>query len=65
MMNQTLFSNINVPKNWSGKQAKAVIDFIEDIAQTIWDVHEIAILKEHENRNLKIVLNEHNDDFPF
>jgi hypothetical protein len=36
---------IYIPTEWNGKQALAVWEFLEEIAATIWEVHEEKILK--------------------
>jgi len=58
-------NKINVPLRWSGHQAKTVIDFLEEIVQTIWEIHEIAISEEYQKQTLIPVRNEKIDDLPF
>lgn len=36
---------IHIPEAWSGEQALAVYELLEEIGLAIWNVHEKAILK--------------------
>jgi hypothetical protein len=36
---------IYIPEAWTGEQALAVWEFLEEIGSAIWDVHEKGILK--------------------
>ena len=64
---------VYIPPEWTGKQALNIWEFIEEIAMTIWDVHEDKIL---EAQNLIDVISEikepddndryaEEDDIPF
>ena len=35
---------INIPKNWTGDQALAVVEFLDEITAAIWNVHEPKML---------------------
>jgi hypothetical protein len=35
---------IHIPKDWTGEQAKAVWEFLEEICTAIWDVHDLKLL---------------------
>lgn len=37
-------NKVHIPSEWSGKQAMAIWEFLEEIATVIWDVHERGIL---------------------
>lgn len=39
------FSTISIPKDWTGEQANAVFDFLEDILTAIWETHETALIE--------------------
>lgn len=65
---------IYIPTEWTGEQAKAVWELLDDIGSAIWDVHEKGILKAMhiENSMLKRAArgdNDHEliekDDLPF
>jgi hypothetical protein len=38
-------NKIYIPEAWTGEQALAVFEFLEEISAAVWDVHEKAILK--------------------
>ena len=38
-------NKIYIPTEWTGEQAKAVWELLDDITSAIWDVHEKGILK--------------------
>ena len=44
-MSLFLRDKIYIPEAWTGEQALAVWEFLEEIGAAIWDVHEKAILK--------------------
>ncbi|MCP4606073.1 MAG: hypothetical protein GY847_37110 [Proteobacteria bacterium] len=37
--------NVSIPKDWTGEQALAVIDIIDEISTAIWNLHDEKILK--------------------
>lgn len=37
--------NVHIPTEWTGEQAKAVWEFIDEIGSAIWDAHEEEILE--------------------
>ena len=37
-------TSATIPRHWTGEQAKAVVDFLEDIVAAIWDTHEENLL---------------------
>ena len=43
-MTLCLFPKILIPSNWTGDQAKAVVDFLDEISSAIWDTHESKIM---------------------
>jgi hypothetical protein len=60
------FSNVSIPPEWTGEQAKAVIDFLEEICLTIWDVHERDILEAtHQRESMLERPADEDDAFPF
>ena len=65
MLDQSHLDKIQIPHDWTGNQAKTVIDLLENIALTIWDVHGNAILEDHDQQNLKIAPPPIEDDYPF
>jgi hypothetical protein len=42
---------IQIPPDWNGDQAKALWEFLEEIATAIWEIHEDAILKAFDKEN--------------
>jgi len=38
------FSNIKIPKDWTGNQAKVIIEFLDEISTAIWNLYEDSIL---------------------
>ena len=61
---------LSVPKEWNGKQAKAVWVFLGSIMEAIWDVHgeEIVDAAEDEQQKRLLVPSDElpeYDDFPF
>jgi uncharacterized protein YktA (UPF0223 family) len=51
-MNSITRDNVPIPRNWTGEQAKAVLDFLDEIASAIWDVHEKALFEEIEKEKV-------------
>ena len=39
-----LFPKILIPSDWTGDQAKAIVDFLDEISSAIWDTHEAKIM---------------------
>ena len=35
---------INIPKEWNGNQALAVVEFLDELSAAIWKVHEAKML---------------------
>ena len=70
-MKEKLHVELTVPKDWTGKQAKTVWEFLEFIMESIWDVHgeEIDEAVEDEERLLLAAARNKpvipSDDFPF
>lgn len=61
-----------IPSEWSGDQARAVIELLDRIAAAVWDVHEDEILASINREETRLERaargdDEHpgNDDFPF
>jgi hypothetical protein len=72
MTAQKLHIEVVIPKDWNGKQAKTVYEFLEAIMGAIWDVHGDEIeeaINEEENRLLAAArgqsIEPYTDDFPF
>ena len=53
---------VYIPPEWTGKQALTIWEFIEEIATTIWEVHEKAILEAANIENSMLEPPEHEDD---
>ena len=51
----------NIPKNWTGDQALAVVEFLDEISAMIWFVHEIKMLDAWHERNSKSANSEEDD----
>jgi hypothetical protein len=34
----------NIPKDWTGKQALTLVEFLDELSAAIWNVHEIKML---------------------
>jgi hypothetical protein len=64
-------NKIDIPKEWTGDQAKAVWEFlVEEIGSAIWNVHEKSILEamEREETMLERAARGEltdDDDYPF
>ena len=43
-MTLCLFPKILIPSDWTGDQAKAIVDFLDEISSAIWDTHEAKIM---------------------
>ncbi|MCP4605908.1 MAG: hypothetical protein GY847_36250 [Proteobacteria bacterium] len=43
-MTLCLFPKINIPPDWTGAQAKAIVDLLDEISTAVWDTHESQIL---------------------
>jgi hypothetical protein len=55
-MTQNEHPTLTIPKEWNGKQAKTVWEFLESIMDSIWDVHGSEIeraIKEEEQEWLR------------
>ncbi len=39
-----LFQKVQIPSDWTGEQAKAIVDLLDEISTAVWDTHESAIL---------------------
>ena len=73
MTPEKLHIELAIPKDWTGKQAKTVWQFLENIMEAIWDVHgdEIDEAIEAEERRLLAAARGQpleklqDDDFPF
>ena len=69
-MKEKLHIEVAIPKDWTGKQAKTVWEFLESFMEAIWDVHgeEIDEAIEDEERMLLTAARGQpvpSDDFPF
>ena len=70
-MKEKLHIELTIPKDWNGKQAKVVWEFLSDILEAVWDVHgnEIDDVIEDEQRYILAAargeLKDPTDDYPF
>ena len=70
-MKEKLHIEVTIPKDWTGKQAKTVWEFLESIMDAIWDVHgdDIDEAIEQEERTILAAARGQPinppDDFPF
>ena len=48
------FENVSIPNDWTGEQAKVVVDFLEEICHAIWCLHERPILEAYELQQDKL-----------
>ena len=46
-----LFPKVTIPPEWTGDQAKAVWEFLEELSAQIWQLHEEGILQAAQKRN--------------
>ncbi len=51
----------NIPKDWTGDQALAVVEFLDEINAMIWFVHETKMLDAWHERNSKFTNSEEDD----
>ncbi len=63
-------STLQVPQHWSPEQALAVYDFLNELAQCIWDRYELQLLELirpdlDERDTSQLDLFEPNDNIPF
>jgi hypothetical protein len=73
MTPEKLHIELAIPKDWTGKQAKTVWEFLESIMDAIFEVHgdDIDEAIEVEQRRLlaaargQPLKKQHDDDFPF
>ena len=63
-------STLQIPQHWSPEQALAVYDFLNELAQYIWDRYEMQLLElirpdldEHDTSQLDLF--DPNDNIPF
>ena len=40
-----LKDKVRIPQNWTGEQAKLILEFLEEITTAIWDVHDQKLIK--------------------
>ena len=71
-MKEKLHIELTVPKEWNGKQAKIVWEFLSDILEAIWEVHGDVIdeaIEEEQRYYLAAargeLTEEEADDYPF
>ncbi len=41
---------INIPEDWTGNQAIAVVEFLDELSAAIWSTHELKMLDAWHNR---------------
>ena len=63
-------STLQIPQHWSPEQALAVYDFLNELAQGIWDRYEMQLLElirpELDERDIsQLDLFDPNDNIPF
>lgn len=44
---------INIPENWTGKEALSVVEFLDEFSAAIWKVHEPKMLEAFDERYKK------------
>ncbi len=65
------FAKLQIPQDWTGEQAHAVVELLETITAAIWDVHELKIIDAmHKQistpqRTPEYCRHPSDDDFPF
>lgn len=59
------FVNISIPTTWTSQQALDVIDFLEEIYQAIWALHEESIMEAHIEKDLRNCVASDDDEMPF
>lgn len=69
-MKDKLHIELIIPKDWTGKQAQTVWEFLESVMESIWDIHgeEIDKAIEKEEQMLRAAARGRPvtpDDFPF
>jgi hypothetical protein len=42
---------VSIPPDWTGAQANAVLDLLDDIVTAIWDAHEEKILEDQQQQD--------------
>ena len=58
--------NIQIPSDWSGEEANVVVCFLYQVAEAIWDAHQIKMIKALQNQKDSIArLNAQVPDLPF
>ncbi len=50
---------INIPEDWTGNQAIAVVEFLDELSAAIWSTHELKML---DACHSDIALNAETDD---
>ena len=60
------FENVSIPTDWTGEQARAVVDFLEEICHAIWLIHERPIIEVYERQQdmLDSIIDD-DDQMPF
>lgn len=53
---------INIPKNWTGDQALAVVEFLDEITAAVWNVHEIKMLDAWHEQNAANAVTDDDDE---
>ena len=63
---------VEIPENWTGKEATVVYDFLADIMEAIWERYENTMVEilMHEDDNPAALINDlepedGSDDIPF
>lgn len=59
------FTTVPIPTDWSGKEAKAVLDFLEEVCQAIWYVYEQSITEAQIQQDLLDDVAGEQDEIPF
>ena len=64
MMLRDILSKITIPPDWTGEQAWAVVEFIDEISSAIWNVHDEKIVAAIQ-KDSQLEQAQDYDDLPF
>ena len=59
------FTTVPIPTDWSGKEAKAVLGFLEELCQAIWYVYEQSITEQQIRQDSLDGVAGEQDEIPF
>jgi hypothetical protein len=60
------FAKLQIPQEWTGEQAHAVVDLLDVISTAVWDVHELKIIEAMHKQEtmLERAAKENDDEMP-